>query len=127
MNMSFIIILLAQCLTISSGTLDGKVVGPGTFCPAPFDAELAKRIVDKDATIEILQTKLNSCNKQSDRVEKFYVEQDKKKTEFYESNIKDLTFKLEVANGWWNAWGKPLLVGLASAAVAAFGTYEVVK
>jgi hypothetical protein len=124
MNM---IIVLLQCITISSGTLDNKFVGPGTFCPAPYDAELAKKIVDKDAQIDILQVKLDSCNKQSDRVEKFYVELDKKKTDFYESNIKDLTFKLEVANGWWNAWGKPLLVGLASAAVAAFGTYEVVK
>jgi hypothetical protein len=126
MNVAFIIII-AQCLTISSGTLDGKVVGPGTFCPAPFDIELAKKIVDKDAEIEILSTKLNSCDKQSDRVEKFYKEQDKKKTEFYESNIKDLTFKLEVANGWWNTWGKPVLVGVLAAAAAAFGTYEVVK
>lgn len=118
-------------LTIQGGrvVVDGKEreVGPGTFIPAPYDADLAKKIIDCHAEQYKLKVMLDSCEKKFVRYDEYWDSREKKLVAFYEKDQERLARELERATGWWNEWGKPVLSAILSAAVATITTWGVMR
>jgi len=133
MSILLAILFLADpiSLVVQSGTvvIDGKKteIGQGTFIPAPYDADLAKKIVDYQAEIEKCKVSVDACEKKSTTRESYWSDQVRDVTTFYQKTNKDLKNEVEDAKGPWNTWIKPVLCAVLSAGVAAFVTYEVVK
>jgi hypothetical protein len=103
-----------------------KVKG-GTFIPAPADKKLAKEITDKNAEIKKLKIRIETWESRFQRLDEYWKTRDDKITKFYEEDNKRLKQELIDRDNWWERWGKVTIVSLASATVAAFITYEVVK
>lgn len=118
-------------LTIQGGrvVVDGKEreVGPGTFIPAPYDADLAKKIIDCHAEQDKLKVMLDSCEKKFVRYDEYWDSREKKLVAFYEKDQERLTKELARATGWWNEWGKPVMSAILSAAVATITTWGIMK
>lgn len=118
-------------LTVQSGKIvvDGKEreIGPGTFIPAPFDKELAKKIIDCNAERDKLIVKLDNCEQKFLRFDKYWDEQQQKLTDFYEAENIRLNKEIKDSRNWWNEWGKPVLCAIISAAAATLTTWMVMK
>jgi len=118
-------------LTIQGGrvVIDGKEreVGPGTFIPAPYDADLAKKIIECHAEYDKLKVMLDSCEKKFVRYDEYWDSREKKLIAFYEKDQERLARELERATGWWNEWGKPVLSAILSAAVATITTWGIMR
>lgn len=102
-------------------------IGPGTFIPAPYDADLAKKIIDCHAEQDKLKVMLDSCEKRFLRYDSYWEEREKKLVGYYEDNQKLLKDQLAQATGWWNEWGKPVLSAIISASVATITTWGIMK
>ena len=126
-----ILLILAQCISISSGTVvvDGteQKITQGTFCPDPYDKELAKSIVEKNAEIERWKIRYESVDLRMKKIEDYWNAREEKVDKFYNSRIQELALAVEISNGWWQTWGKTTLVAIIAVAAAGFVTYEVVK
>ena len=127
----FLLLADPSSITVTGGTL--KVgeqeiqVGPGTFIPAPFDADLAKKIVDTQAQVDTLKVQLQTCQKESQLKESYWLDRETKVEDFYQERNKALQDQIDDLKGWWNEWGKPVLSDVVAAVVAAGGTYFIME
>ena len=130
----FLILILAAdpiSITVIKGSVETKSgevkIGAGTFIPSPEDKKLAKEIVDKNSKIKKLEIKIEAWEKKFLKLDEYWSSRENKMLDFYQSENVRMKREISRRDNWWNAWGKVVVTSLASAAVAAFITYEVVK
>ena len=127
--MSIMVIILAQVITLSSGTVVTKngeqlTIGSGSFIPSPFDIELANSILNYKE--EILNLKLDLKTE----IKKFEVFKDASRIRedevksFYLEKYRAERLENEILNSWWNKYGKVILwvgIGVAGSAFLIWG------
>ena len=129
--MKFLILALMAgpiAITVESGTIKTEAgneiqIGPGTYIPSPEDKQLAKKIIWYKTEIENLKVMISTLEEKLARREKHVMDIDKMWGDSYAA----LDVKYKVATGWWNQWGKPLLIGVVCFAGGSAVTYLIVE
>jgi len=134
MNILFIIILLAEPISISvkSGTIvdtkDQKIeIKAGTFIPDPHDKILAKKIVEKNSKIKMLETNIDTLEKRVDLNVLHFETKEKENLKHWNSRWKVSQTEIAYLKSPWHRWGKTVMWCMISAVGAAGLTYLVME
>jgi len=118
-----------ESVSVTSGVLivggSEVKVGPGTFIPAPRDADLAKRIIVKNEKIAELLVRIEVCEKKAFEVFNSRTKREHDINVIWRERYNELELENILLRSWWNRWGKTALWCLVSAGAAAILSWEL--
>lgn len=128
-------IVLPQSIDVKSGNVvtisdEKKEIGKGTFIPDPSDKILAKKIIEKNATIESLNVRIKTLEDQAVLFDNHVNEKEKELQDYWNNRYRAVVIENEALKSFWNRYGKTILwcaVSAGGAAVITWGVTRIMK